>query len=109
MSTLGLDAALGDPARQPRLGLGAAVVEIHDDEAFHAQPLGHDQAGHRHRAGRRLLDVVLRDVAATGDAAAQVHQRQRRVEHRPAGIVEIDVDAVGARRRAARGSTPPAL
>src|SRR5882762_8760495 len=95
----GLDLALGDPARQPRLDLGPAVVEIHDDEAFHAQPLGDDEAWHRHRPGRGLLDVVLRNVAATDDAAAQVHQRKGSVEHGSAGIVEIDVDAAGTRRR----------
>src|SRR5256885_16125917 len=34
---LGLDPALGDPARQPRLGLGAAVIKVHDDEPVHSQ------------------------------------------------------------------------
>src|SRR4029450_8683844 len=33
----GLDLALFAPAREPRLGLGALVEEIHDDEAFQAQ------------------------------------------------------------------------
>src|ERR1700752_2701521 len=61
----GLDLPFLDPERQLGFRLGAPVVEIHDDEAFQARPLGDDQAGHGHRTGRGFLDVVLRDVAAT--------------------------------------------
>ena len=48
------------------------------------------------RAGRRRLVVVVRDKPAHRHARADVEQRQHRVEHRAADVLEIDVDAVRA-------------
>ena len=91
-------------ATQPCRSASARVAllhVVHHDEALHDQPLHHDQAGHAARAVRRRRAVILRDRAAAGDAAVIVHLRQAGFEDVAADIVEIDVDALRAPRRAA--------
>src|SRR5439155_11083592 len=68
---------------------------IHHDETLHDEAFHHDQAGHAARAVCGRYAVILRDRAATGDAAAVVHQRKTGFENVAADIVEIDVDALG--------------
>ena len=48
------------------------------------------------RAGRQFGRVVLRDQPADRHARERIEQRQHRVEHRAADILEIDVDAFRA-------------
>ena len=49
-------------------------------------------------ARRHLGGVVGRDQAADRHAGEIVQQRQHRLEHRAADVLEIDVDALRARR-----------
>jgi len=69
--------------------------EIADDEAADVQALGQDRAHHLAGPCRRCLAeiVVLRDQAADRHARESVEQREHRLEHRAADILEIDVDA----------------
>ena len=65
------------------------------------QPLGQDrprQRGGSQLARRHLGGVVGRDLAADRHAGEIVEQRKHRLEHRAADILEIDVDALRARR-----------
>src|SRR5262249_7208488 len=60
---------------------------LHDEESRHA-------AGSA--AGRAR--VVLGDGATADDATADVHQKQRRLQDVAPDVVEVDVDALRARR-----------
>ncbi len=49
---------------------------------------------HAVRSGWQFGRVVVGDEAADRDAGEVVKQRQHRIEHRPADIFEVNVDAV---------------
>ncbi|KOT02711.1 hypothetical protein DM50_3748 [Burkholderia mallei] len=75
-------------------------VVIEDDEALHPDPLAqHARREQRQavRAARQLAVVVVSDQPAHRHARMIVQQRQHRVEHRAADVLEIHVDAVRAR------------
>ncbi len=94
---LALQPTLGQPAGQLRTRLGVAVRVVEHDESLHPRAVDQQrQIAGRAARGRGLVVVV--------DGAADHHPRpprqppQRGLEHRPADVVEVDVDAVGARR-----------
>ena len=64
---------------------------------FHAQSLDDELAGHAGGPRRRRRAVVLRDRPAADDPPVRAHQRQHRLEHAAADVVEVDVDALRAR------------
>jgi len=119
MSSSALDPTVGDPARQPGLGLGPTgskkSVTI---EALQARPLD----GHRHQnpaaissraCARALGTSVLRDVLPHNKTTtpAQVHQRKRGIEQ-PARRCFVENRQSNCRRgrpNCARGRTrrPP--
>ncbi len=92
-----------DPAcRDPPVHLGGESVEfvivIAAHETFHHDPLRDQrekQFGYTVVVRSRVGAVVARHQAADGYAGASVEQRPHGVEHRPADVLEIDVDAPG--------------
>ena len=74
------------------------MIEAHPaDEPPEGQPLDEDavhQQRHAVRPGGQLGGVVVGDEAADRDAGEVVQQRQHRVEHRPADVLKVDVDAL---------------
>ena len=95
-----LDPALLDPLRHVAHEIGEACGEIGDDEAADGEALGQDVAQQQLRRfgpGRQFGRVVLRDQPAHRNARERIEQRQHRIEHRAADILEIDVDAFRAR------------
>src|SRR6266516_364922 len=75
-----------------------AVVVVGDDVPVHAQPLGHDHEQVA-RPGRRLERVVAGDGTARHDASVRTHLADRRLQVVSRDVVEVDVDALGRRRR----------
>ncbi len=95
-----LDLALLDPLRDVALEVAVLGGEVRHDEAADGEPLGQDRAKHlRHAVARlgQLGRAVLRDQPAHRNARKRIEQREHRVPHRPADILEIDVDAFRAR------------
>src|SRR5690606_10954944 len=72
------------------------VIEIHHHKALEIEALGDDEPGDA-TGTVRLRAIVLRDGAAAGDAAVELHVEKTGLQHVAADIVEIDVDAFRAR------------
>src|SRR5690606_25832893 len=78
-------------------GLMDAVGPVENDEALHLQALRqHTSEVPRARRWRRC--VVRGDQSAERDAAKGVHQRQDGIENLSADVLEVDIDALRARR-----------
>ena len=77
----------------------ACACEVPDDEAADGEALRQDGAEDRGRAvgaGRQLGHVVVGDEPADRHAREVVEEREHRVPHRAADVLEIDVDALRA-------------
>lgn len=83
---------LSDVLGHPVLKFPVLVVMIEDDESLQPDPLGNQVKQIVDALG--LLQVVLGDHPAHRDAPIQSHVRENGVEHRPADVLEVDVDAL---------------
>ena len=91
--------ALADPLRPRRAGTSPSASKSHTMKPRMVRRLTSDAAHQQRRAirpGRRLGGVVPGDQAAHRHARELVEQRQHRLEHRPADVLPVDVDAIRA-------------
>src|SRR5215472_1242204 len=68
-----LQLSLSKEVGERGFGLLPPIVEVHHDEAFHADALGHEETWNACRSTGWLQRVVLRDHAATGDTSEDIH------------------------------------
>ena len=86
--------ALGDPAGQSWDRLVVALGVVGDEEAFHPRAEDDQEAGVDGRL--RLLEVVLRDLAADRDPRAPAEPGVDRPREVAADVVEVHIDPFGA-------------
>lgn len=81
-------------------GVEARAVVVQDDEALHVHPFLQNRGQQLPQVvpteGRRVIVVVVRNEAAHRHAGVQIEQRQHRLQHRPAHVLEVHVDAIRA-------------
>ena len=91
-----LQLALFDPLRHLRDPFAEAALKPGHDESFHLQ-LFHQDMRKQARTLLRLSQVVLRDLSADRDPAERVHARKHGVGNAPAHVIEVAIDAIGAK------------
>src|SRR5580765_1569526 len=89
------DVAVHDPAREARDRFAEARCVVGHEEALHARTDDDQEAGMKRRLG--ALDVVLRHLPADRDPRADVQACMHCGGDLAAAVVEVHVDAVGAR------------
>ena len=90
--------ALLRPKRKFMLSVRIQVGVVRNDKALQGETLHHNEPRHPHGA-RAGCAVVHGHGAAAGDAALLSHGKERGLENRPTGVVEIRVDTLGGRGR----------
>src|SRR5215207_10204386 len=94
-----LDPALAQPLADLGRELPRLRLEVPDDETANGEALRQDGAEDRGgavRSRRQLGHVVVGDEPAHGHAREVVEEREHRIPHRAADVLEIDVDALRA-------------
>ena len=99
---LPLELALQHPWDELSHRLACAGQEVGDDEAADGQPV-HQHAGEIAGPGGPVGVVVGRDHAAHRHATVHIHQRQRRIQLRPAGVAPTAAEVYPAFARDALG------